>query len=53
MDVVGDKGNNSGPIKLIANVLNCLGDAWVARKVVVMAGVKGIQLGVLLVGDIE
>jgi len=53
MDVVGDKGDHSGPIELTANVLNCLGNAWVASKVMVVAGAKDVQSGVLMVRDIE
>jgi len=53
MDVVGDEGNNSRPIELPMNVPNHFGDAWVASKAVVMAGGKDVQLGVLMVRNIE
>jgi len=52
MDVVGDEDDHLGPIELMMDVLDHLGDAWVASKAVVMAGVKVIQLGVWIVGNI-
>ena len=53
MDVVGDEGNHSGPIELLLDVLDHLGNAQVSSKAVVMVGAKDIQLDVLIVGDIE
>ena len=42
VDVIGDKGDNLGPIELAVNVLDHLGDARVTSEAVVMAGVKDI-----------
>ena len=53
VDVIGDKGNHLGPIELGANILDCLGDAGVTSEVVIMAGVKDIQLGGLVVRHIQ
>ena len=53
MDVVGDKGDHSGPIELMTDVLDCLGNAQVSSQVMVMMGAKDIQLDVLTVRDIE
>ena len=53
MDVISDEGDHLGPIELAANVLDCLGDAWMASKAVVMAGAKDVQLGVLVIGHIQ
>jgi len=53
MDVVDDKSNNLGPIELTPDVLDCLGNAWVSSKVMVMVGAKDIQLDVLIVRDLE
>jgi len=52
MDVVSDKGDHSGPRELKTDVLDCLGNDWVASKVVVVEGAKDIQSGVLMIGDI-
>ena len=53
MDVVGDEGNHSGSIELMMDVLNCLGNAQVASKVVIMTGVEDIQSDILVIGNIE
>jgi len=53
MNVVSDEGDHSGPIELTMNVLDCLGDTWVTRKVMVMVGMQDIQSDVLIVRDIE
>jgi len=53
MDVVGDESDHSGPIELMTDILDHLGDAWVSRQVVVMMRVKDVQLDILIVGDIE
>jgi len=53
MDVISDQGNHSGPIKLMMDILDHLGDAWVSSQAMVMMGVKDIQSDVLIVGDIE
>jgi len=53
MDVVGEKGDHSGPVELAMDILDCLGDARVSSQVVVMMGAKDVQLGLLIVGDVE
>ena len=53
MDVVGDKGDHSGPIELTTDVLDHLGDARVSSQAVVVMRVKDVQLDILIVGDIE
>ena len=53
MDVIGDKGDHSGPIELATYILDCLGDAWVPSKVVIMIGVQNVQLDRMVVGDIK
>ena len=53
MDVVSDKGDHSGPVELMTDVLDCLGNTQVSSQVMVMVGVKDIQSDVLIVGDIE
>src|SRR5882724_6298066 len=52
-DVVGDEGNHSGPVELMMNVLDHLGNAWVSSQVMVVVGVEDIQSDVLIVRDIE
>ena len=42
VDVISDKGNHLGPIELVANVLDRLGDARVTSEAVVMTGTKDI-----------
>ena len=42
-----------GPIALMMNILDCLGNAWVASEVVVVVGVNDVHLDVLMVGNIE
>ena len=53
VDVISYKGDHLGPIELAANVLDRLGDARVTSKAVIMAGVKDIQLGGLVVRHIQ
>jgi len=53
MDVVSDKDDNLGPVELMTDILDCLGDARVPSQVVVMMGVKDIQSDILIVRDIE
>jgi len=53
MDVVGDEGNHLGPIELMKDVPDGLGNAWVSSQAMVMLGVKDIQSEVLVVSDIE
>ena len=53
MDVVSDEGNHSGPVELMTDILDCLGNARVPSQVVVMMGVKDIQLDILIVRDIK
>jgi len=53
MDVVSDEGDQLGPVELMTDVLDHLGNTWVSNQVMVMVGVKDIQLDVLVVGDIE
>ena len=42
MDVVGDKGDHSGPIELTPDVLDCLGDARVSSQTMVVVGAQDI-----------
>ena len=53
MDVVSDEGNHLGPIELMMDILDHLGDARVSHQVMVMMGVKDIQMDLLVVRDIE
>ena len=53
MDVVSEKGDHSGPIELMMDVINHLGDTKVARKAVVVVGAEDDQADVLIVGNIE
>ena len=53
MDVVGDEGDHLGPIELMTDVLDHLGDARVSSQTMVRVGVKDVQSDVLIVGDIE
>jgi len=53
MDVVGDEGDHLGPVQLMTDILDCLGDARVSSQAVVMMGAKDIQLDILIVRDIE
>ena len=50
MDVVGDEGDHSGPIELMMDVLDHLGNAWVSGKVMVMVGANDIQSDILILG---
>ena len=53
MDVVSDEDDNSGPIELMMDVLDCLGNAWVSSQAMVMVGAKDIQSDILVVWNIE
>ena len=53
MNVVGDESDHLGPIELIMDVLNRLGDARVSSQPMVMVGAKDVQSDILIVGDIE
>ena len=53
MDIVSDEGNHSGPIELMMDVLDHLGDARVSSKVVVVMRAKENQSDILIVGEIE
>ena len=53
MDVVSDKGDHSGPIELVMDILDRLGDTWVSSQVMVMMGAEDVQLHILMIGDIE
>ena len=53
MDVVSDEGDHSGPIELMTDVLDRLGDARMSSQTMVMVGAKDVQSDVLIVGDIE
>src|SRR5882672_7085143 len=53
MDVISDKGDHLGPIELVVNILDHLGDARVASEAVIMAGAKDVQSGGLVVRHIE
>ena len=53
MDVVGDEGDHSGPIELMMDVLDHLGNARVSSQVMVVVGAKDVQLDILNVGDID
>jgi len=43
VDIVGDEGNHSGPIELMMDVLDHLGDTRVSSQTVVMVGAKDVQ----------
>jgi len=53
VNVIGDKGTNSGPIELPTNILDGLGDAGVSCQTVVVVGAKDVQSDLLIVRDIE
>ena len=53
MDVVGNEGDHSGPIKLVMDVLDHLGDAWVSSQMMIVVGAQVIQSDFLNVGDIK
>src|SRR5882672_1086614 len=53
VDVIGDKGDHLGPIELAANILDRFGDSRVTSEAVIMAGVKDIQSGGLVVQHIQ
>ena len=53
VDVIGDECDHLGLIELAVNVLDRLGDARVTSEAVVMAGVKNIQSGGLVVRNIQ
>jgi len=53
VDIVGDEGNHSGPIELMMDVLDHLGDTRVSSQTVVMVGAKDVQSDVLIVRVIE
>ena len=43
MDVVSNKGDHSGPVELMMDVLDCLSDAQVASEAMVVVGAKDIN----------
>ena len=43
MDVVSDEGNHSGPIELMMDILDHLGDTQVSSQAMVMVGVKDVS----------
>ena len=53
MDVVSHEANHLWPIELAMDVLDHLGNTWVASQVVVMTGVQDIQSGILVVRNIQ
>jgi len=53
VDVVSDEGDHLGPVELAVDILDHFGDARVSSQVVVVMGVKDVQLGLLIVRDIE
>ena len=53
VDVIGDEGDHPGPVELTSDVLDYLGDAGVARQVVVVMGAEDVQSDVLIIRDIE
>ena len=53
MVVVGDESNHSGPVELMTDILDHLGDARVSCQAMVMMGAKDIQTDLLVVRDIE
>ena len=53
MDVVSDKCDHSGPIELVMDIVDGLGDARVSSQTVVMVGAKDVQSDVLIVRNIE
>ena len=52
-NVVSHEDHHLRPIELVMDVLDRLSNAKVASQAVVVTGVKDIQLGVLVVGDIQ
>ena len=46
MDVVGDKDDHSGPIEMMTDAQEHLGDAWMSSKVMVVMGAQDIQLDI-------
>src|SRR5882724_9637325 len=53
MDVVSYESDHLGPVELVMDILDHLGDARVSSQVMVMMGVKDIQLDILIVRDID
>jgi len=53
MDVVSDEGDHLGPVELMMDVLDGLGDVQVSSQAMVIVGVKDIQSDILIVRDIE
>jgi len=53
MDIVSDECDHLGPVELVTDILNHIGDARVASKMVVVMGAEYIQLDLLIVGDVE
>ena len=53
MDVGSDEGDHLGPVELMTDIFDCLGDARVSSQVVVVIGARDIQLDILIVGKIE
>ena len=53
MNVVGDEGNHLGPVELVVNVLDRLGDARVTSKAVIVMQVEDVQSDILIIRDIE
>ena len=44
MDVVSNEGNHLGPIELMMDILDHLGDARVSSQVMVMMGAKEVTI---------
>ena len=53
MDVISNEGDHPGPVELMTNVLDHLGDTGVAGQVVVMMGVEDVQSDILIIWDME
>jgi len=53
VDVVSDEGDHSGPVELVADILDRFGDARVSSQAMIMMGVQDVQTDILIVGDVE
>jgi len=53
VDVVGDEGYHSGPVELVTDILDGIGDARVSSQAMIVMGAQDVQSDVLIVRDIE
>jgi len=53
MDIVSHKSGPSGPVELVMDILDRLGDTRMSSQVMVVMGVKVVQSDILFVRDIE